>query len=45
MELNLDKVIIFHNRGRGRYELFDKLDLEGVKIKFVTGFTNLGVVF
>ena len=35
----------FRNKGRGRYKLTDKLELDGVNIEFVTEFTYLGVVF
>jgi hypothetical protein len=35
----------FRNKGRGRYKLTDKLELDGVNIEFVTEFTYLGEVF
>jgi hypothetical protein len=47
LELNLGKckVMKFRNKGKGRYKLTDKLQLDGVNIEFVTEFTYLGVVF
>jgi Reverse transcriptase (RNA-dependent DNA polymerase) len=41
LELNLGKckIMKFRNKGRGRYKLTDKLELDGVNFEFVTEFT------
>jgi len=47
LKLNLEKckIMKFRNQGKGRYRAENVLELDGVKIEFVRGFTYLGVVF
>jgi hypothetical protein len=47
LKLNLSKceMMKFRNKGKGKYKHDDEVEIDGVKLKFVSEFTYLGVIF